>query len=148
MTTEATIEDLLSLFEDVLSPDQMLYAKATSQISSAITRERLRLRMNQSEFADYIHATQSLVSRWESGEYNFTLQKIAEIAAALDMDVSVRMHKPYDIQISSDKSYSAVRSHNDLAFTNPLQFHPKNNFNAITYANSSERSNYYVSICK
>lgn len=87
----AKIENLLSLFEDILQPEDIIYAKATSQASRYITKERLRLNMNQKEFADHIHATQSLVSRWESGNYNFSIKKLAEISAALDMDLRIYM---------------------------------------------------------
>lgn len=71
----AKLEDLLALFENVIQPEDIIYAKISSQVSSAITKERLRLNMNQKEFADYIHSQQSLVSRWESGKYNFSLRK-------------------------------------------------------------------------
>lgn len=87
----AKLENLLELFEDVVNPEDIIYAKVTSQASRTIIKERLRLNMNQQEFADYIHATQSLVSRWESGKYNFSLKKLSEIAAALDMDIHIYM---------------------------------------------------------
>lgn len=87
----AKLENLLELFEDVVNPEDIIYAKVTSQASRTIIKERLRLNMNQQEFADYIHATQSLVSRWESGKYNFSLKKLSEISAALDMDIHIYM---------------------------------------------------------
>ena len=52
-------DDLLSLFEDSLTPQDVLSAKLMAQISSAITSERLRLRMSQQEFADHINVPQS-----------------------------------------------------------------------------------------
>lgn len=87
----AKLENLLALFEDTVQPEDIVYAKIASQASKHITRERLRLNMSQKEFADHIHATQSLVSRWESGKYNFSLKKLAEISVALDMDLHIYM---------------------------------------------------------
>ena len=87
----AKLEDLLALFEDVVDPEDVLCAKLMSQASKAITKERLDLQMNQKEFAEHIHATQSLVSRWEHGDYNFSLKKLSSIAAALDMDIHLSM---------------------------------------------------------
>ena len=87
----AKLENLLALFEDTIQPEDIIYAKIASQASKYITKERLRLNMNQKEFADHIHATQSLVSRWESGKYNFSLKKLSEIAVSLDMDLHVYM---------------------------------------------------------
>ena len=83
-----TIDDLMSLFEDVISPADAIAAKLMAQVSSAITRERIKLRMTQTEFAKHIGVTQSQVSRWEHGDYNFSLEKIADIAAKLDLEVN------------------------------------------------------------
>ena len=87
----ARLEDLLNVFIDTLAPEDVLCAKVMSQASKAIIRERMNLQMNQKEFAAHIHATQSLVSRWERGDYNFSLKKLSSIAAALDMDIHLSM---------------------------------------------------------
>ena len=101
----AKLEDLLALFEDVVQPEDIMYTKIISQASRYITKERLRLNMSQKEFADHIHAKQSLVSRWESGKYNFSLKKLAEICVALDMDLHIYMtprHAQKNINAFSD----------------------------------------------
>lgn len=99
-----TIDDLLALFEDVLSPADVLSAKLMGQISSAITKERLALNLTQKEFASHINATQSLISRWECGDYNFSVNKIAEIASKLDLDVNITMtHLNHSVFHSSDE---------------------------------------------
>lgn len=83
-----TVNDLLALFEDVLSPADVIASKLMAQVSTAITKERIKLNMTQSEFADHIGVKQSQISRWEHGNYNFSLEKIADIAAKLDLDVN------------------------------------------------------------
>lgn len=83
------IEDLLNLFSDSLSPADVLTSKLMAQISSSITAERLRLNLSQSQFASLINASQSLVSRWESGDYNFSIRKLAEIACELGLDINI-----------------------------------------------------------
>lgn len=83
------INELLALFEDVLSPADVISSKLMAQISTAITKERLKLKMNQSDFAKHINASQSLISRWEHGDYNFSIRKLSEIAASLDLDVNI-----------------------------------------------------------
>lgn len=88
-----TINDLFNMFSDVLNPEDVLTSKLIAQISSAITQERINLNMNQTEFADYIDASQSLVSRWEHGNYNFSLKKLAEIAVKLNLDVNINISK-------------------------------------------------------
>lgn len=87
------INELLSLFAETLTPADVLSAKLISQFSNSITSERLRLNMSQKQFADYINATQSLISRWERGDYNFSINKIAEIASKLDLDIDFKIKK-------------------------------------------------------
>ena len=84
-----TSNDLFNLFEDFLDPSDVLLSKLMSQTSVAITKERIKRGINQSDFAEYIKASPSLVSRWEQGDYNFSLKKISEIAAALGLDVNI-----------------------------------------------------------
>ena len=70
--TPNNIEDLLSLFSETLTPADVLSAKLMAQFSNAIT---------------------SLISRWECGDYNFSINKIAEIAAKLDLNVDFKINK-------------------------------------------------------
>lgn len=82
------INELLNMFSDSLGPADVLSSKLMAQVSSAVTNERLRLQMSQQEFAGHIGVPQSLVSRWEHGDYNFSIRKISEIMAKLDLDVN------------------------------------------------------------
>lgn len=45
--------------------------------------------MNQTEFAKYIGVSQSQVSQWEKGDYNFSLRKMAEIPSVLNLDMNL-----------------------------------------------------------
>lgn len=83
------IHDLTALFENTLSPAAVLSSKLMAQVSAAITKERLKLHMTQTEFAQYISVTQSQISRWEHGDYNFSLEKIADIASRLNLDINI-----------------------------------------------------------
>ena len=80
---------LLSLFADSITPEDIISTKLMSQISSAIVKERLKLHMTQAEFAKHINVSQALVSRWERGNCNFSLKKVAEIASTLNLDVNI-----------------------------------------------------------
>lgn len=86
-----SIENLFNLFEDTISPADVLTSKMMAQISNAITRERIKMRLTQKDFANHIGVTQALVSRWEHGDYNFSIKKIAEIASKLNLDVNISM---------------------------------------------------------
>lgn len=83
------LSTLFSLFADSVTPEDILSSKLMSQVSSAIVKERLKLRMTQDEFAKHINVSQALVSRWERGNCNFSIKKIVEIASALNLDVNI-----------------------------------------------------------
>ena len=84
-----TAGEVLELFEDLLSAPEMLTARLMAQISSSLARERIKRNMSQKAFAEYLGVTQSEISRWESGGYNFSIKKLAELACLLDLDVSI-----------------------------------------------------------
>lgn len=84
-----SLEDLLNLFTDVVSPEDIMHAKIMAQISSAIAKERITLGMCQKEFAKYIHISHRTLSRIESGDYDISLKELSKIAVALDMDLNL-----------------------------------------------------------
>lgn len=126
------INDLLVLFEKSLKPEDILTAKLMAQVSTSITKERLKLRMNQKDFAQHIHASQSLVSRWEHGDYNFSIRKIAEIASSLNLDVSVNFHVPYSYE-----------SQDSIEYQEPSTFSKVVRYKSKGFSNS--RENHYIS---
>ena len=85
----AKLENLLNLFRDVVSPEDVMYAKIMTQISSEIAKERIALGMSQKEFAKYIHISHRTLSRIESGDYDISLKELSKIAVVLDMDLNL-----------------------------------------------------------
>lgn len=47
--------------------------------------KRLDLGMTQKELADYMGASQGMVSKWESREYNFTITTLNELCEKLGL---------------------------------------------------------------
>ena len=92
-----TMSDLLELFEDSLKPSDLIEARAISQVTGTIIKERKRLGLDQKEFAEKLGVSQSLVSRWESGNSNFTIKSLAEIAAKLDMCLDIKIKRKIEI---------------------------------------------------
>ncbi len=129
----SSIQDLLELFEDTLSTSDILASKLVAQITTAIVKERLKLHMNQTEFAKRIGVSQAQVSQWEKGDYNFSLRKIAEILSALDLDVNImvsdpRTHRPdYTITHNSNSSFTKtiVYSADEKSFVTARSPHGK-----------------------
>lgn len=104
----ASLDDLFNLFSDTLNPSDVLAAKAMSSASKSITKERVRLNLTQSQFAEKLHVKQSLISRWESGQCNFSIQKLSEIAAELDMNLVVQLQRKPKLNYSYYDGYTSV----------------------------------------
>lgn len=82
------ISDLLSALTEDLSEEDIVYASVLSDIANAITRERIRRNLTQSEFAALLGVSQAQVSKWENEDTNFTIRKLAEISTKLDLELS------------------------------------------------------------
>lgn len=65
-----------------------------AKISARIERCRIEMGLTQQEFAEYMGATQGMVSKWESREYNFTIKTLNEICQKIDLELSVSLEKP------------------------------------------------------
>lgn len=68
-----------------------------ARIATKIIASRIELGMNQSAFAHYMNVSQTMVSKWENGDCNFSLSTICEICDKLSLNI--------DLQISKQESY-------------------------------------------
>ena len=60
--------------------------KKLALISSKIQFKRISLGMNQNQFAKMMYVSQGMISKWESGEYNFTIGTLIDICSKLDLE--------------------------------------------------------------
>lgn len=93
-----SMSDLLNLFEDSVKPSEVIEARAIAQVTTSIIKERKRLGLDQKEFANKLGVSQSLISRWENGNSNFTIKSLSEIAAKLDMCLDVKIRRKIEIK--------------------------------------------------
>lgn len=77
-----------SLFSE-LTQTELAVAKVKGIIAGTITNKRNELGMNQKEFAEYMGVTQGMVSKWESCEYNFTIESAITIFDKLGLNFSI-----------------------------------------------------------
>ncbi len=95
-----------------LSNTEVKKIKELALISSKIQLKRIELGMNQKQFAKMMGVSQGMISKWESGGYNFTINTLIDICSKLGLDfVSNIQDKQYfyesnfeTIKISWDKS--------------------------------------------
>lgn len=80
---QAAITNWLSADMDVESIKEV---KELARISAKIQMKRNELGMNQKQFAKALGVSQGMVSKWESGEYNFTISALSVLCSKLNMD--------------------------------------------------------------
>ena len=72
-----------------LTEYEIEHIKELALISAKIQFKRLELEMSQKEFAKMMGVSQGMVSKWESGEYNFTITTLKQICDKLGLDLVI-----------------------------------------------------------
>ena len=85
----AGLDELFQLFDEKVTLADINASKYLGKISAAIVQRRIDLKMTQKEFAEYVDVSQSMVSKWESSDYNFTVKGLAELAEKLNMELYI-----------------------------------------------------------
>lgn len=68
----------VDVFSD-LSAAEKAEADLLAEIAVQIHRRRMELGMSQKEFAKFNGVSQAMVSKWERGDYNFSIQTLARV---------------------------------------------------------------------
>lgn len=130
------LKELFGIFEEELSASDILSAKVLSEISSDIMKYRMELGMTQKEFAKFMDVSQGMVSKWEGEDYNFSIKTLANIAAKLNLELSVRMKSTVMIKsVESIQKFKRFTSTEKPLFVinNSNHCNPSNH-HAIRYA--------------
>ncbi len=121
LSQSSTIDQLVNVLTANLSAADIKTAIVTSDISFRITKERIDRQMTQKEFAEYMGVTQAMVSKWESGDYNFTIGSLSKIFDKLNMDFDITINKPSENN-STFLSYT-LESNTDYTESNLTQLY-------------------------
>lgn len=82
-------EEFFNELSKLLSVEDIRIATILSEISNAISSARIKKKMNQKELSSFLNMSQSMVSKLESGDYNFTIESMVNVLTALDIDFEV-----------------------------------------------------------
>ena len=112
------LDEVFKLFEEHLSMADISAARYLGKISAAIAKKRLEMGLSQKEFAEFLHVSQGMISKWESGDYNFTIRGLAELSESLDMELYVNFKEYREIVINKDDNYRSCKDPNSGAYGN------------------------------
>ena len=84
---KATLMDLVEALTKDMSVVDMAQTALHIEISRTIRNARKQKGLSQKGLAEKMGVKQSLVSRWESSECNYTIDTLVEIADALGLSV-------------------------------------------------------------
>ena len=97
--------EMFDFLSNYLSKSDVYAAKAIAKISMFILKYRQNSNMTQKEFAKKMGVTQAMVSKWESAEYNFTIETIAQI--------SEKLNTTFNIEFRPESEYLANSYNNN-----------------------------------
>lgn len=100
---ENNMKDLITAIGTSLTYSDILASEVLAKISTAIIKARIERGMTQKEFASLLGVSQSMVSKWESENYNFSIEALANICEKLDWDLTV------DMRPRSSSNFSHLR---------------------------------------
>ena len=107
MSCRATLSDLIKAITQNMSAAEMAKAAINIQIQQMIH-----------DLAEKMGVKQSLVSRWESGECNYTIDTLIDIADALGLSVQCPL-KPDERIMSTEPENVKSDAANNTAFKTP-----------------------------
>lgn len=81
------MNDLIAGLSVALTAEELALAGLQGIICGEIVSQRIKRGMNQKEFAKFMGVTQGMVSKWEKGDCNFTLQSLVNIATKLGISL-------------------------------------------------------------
>ena len=99
------------LFVDIGDNDpEYRYYDLLDKISVCLVNYRVKRGMSQTELARQLGVSQTMISKYESGDYNFSLKSIIELLAALDMHfrIEVGEEEADTLQSVSSMNYKNV----------------------------------------
>lgn len=90
------------LFPELTTAEKK-YNYVAADIAVKIRNRRKELKLTQKQFAELLGVTQGMVSKWESADYNFTIESLVELFDKLNITFALK-EKPVRPNISCYKN--------------------------------------------
>lgn len=99
-----TNNEFYNFLSGCISKADLYSANVTAKISAFIANKRHEMNMTQKEFAEMMNVSQGMISKWESAQYNFTVESIAKIAEKLNISFDIDFI-PENEYLNSENNY-------------------------------------------
>jgi len=90
-----------------VSKEQLESEKILAVISAKIQLKRIEMGLDQKQFAKKLGVSQGMVSRWESGTYNFTISTLVNICEKLGLTFDPQITTK-EIEVFTKETVSAM----------------------------------------
>lgn len=91
-----------------LSAEELLAKKTLAIIAAEIQLKRIDMGLDQKQFAKLLGVSQGMISRWESGTYNFTISTLVSICEKLELSFEPKITSKEVEEASSQKTVFAI----------------------------------------
>ena len=112
MSCKATIYDLIDALTKNMTVADMAKTAINIQIQQMIHDTRRAKGWTQKDLAEKMGVKQSLVSRWESGDCNYTIDTLVDIADALGLSVQCPLKLDDQIMSTEPESVKSGAANN------------------------------------
>lgn len=85
----------ISVFElcPSLNDNDLIASENKVHISDVIIMARRHMKLNKRQFAKIFNVSPYMISKWESGHYNFSIETLALIAFKLGLSLDIKLKK-------------------------------------------------------
>ena len=94
----------VNMLADSLSRSDIIEIMLKNTIVNALITSRVEKSMSQKQFAEFMGVSQAMVSKWESGDYNFTVSSIAKICEKLGLIPELELISEVDYRTIMEKN--------------------------------------------
>lgn len=94
--------DYLEKLTSEMSASKLYYYDILYTLSTTVLENRLKREMTQKDFAKLLGVSQAMISKYESGDYNFTVKQICTICEKLDLNPNLSLS---NLNVSEKNEY-------------------------------------------
>lgn len=135
------LQELFDALTADMAPEDILSEGIKGLIAADITMQRQKKGISQAQLAEILGVKQAQVSKWESGDVNYTIETLCRIASALDMEI----HSPFErTRAVSHVGESSYRSH---LFPSPALSDYRSSFSSVPVSRTAIESRRLYDAC-